>query len=142
MNNSEIKHLLFNESVNAIEELRDGCNSIINLEEQMERFVICRIILGNTQLFDMSYVNNGREITFGFSPYYMLENRSKVYKDSYDKIIWKFKLPPYIWDTKEGNDEGIDSWLSKGKVVVDKLSYDKNIVKDIYYKKIKDYFNQ
>lgn len=58
------------------------------------------------------------------------------------KIIFNESFDALQELRRESNDEGIDSWLSKGKVAVDKLSYDKNIVKDIYYKKIKDYFNQ
>ena len=142
MNNLELKKLVLNESISALQNLRDGSMDKITLEERLERFVRCRVIISNVQLFDMSYVKNGTEITLGFSPWFMLSNRSQLYKDSLDQIIWRFKLPVYRCNLEGTNDEGIDSWLSRGKVVVDKLSYDKNIVKDIYYKNIKDYFNQ
>jgi len=141
MKNLELKKLVLNESISALQELRNGSVDKITLEERLERFVRYRLIISNIQLFDMAYLKDVTEITMGFSPWFLLSNRSRLFKDNLDQVIWKFKLPVYRCNLEGTNDEGIDSWLSRGKVVVDKLSYDKNIVKDIYYKKIKDYLN-
>ena len=141
MNNLELKKLVLNESINALQELRNGSVDKITLEERLERFVRYRLIISNIQLFDMAYLKDITEITMGFSPWFLLSHRSRLFKDNLDQVIWKFKLPVYRCNLEGTNDEGIESWLSRGKVVVDKLSYDKNIVKDIYYRKIKDYLN-
>ena len=87
MNNLELKKLVLNESISALQNLRDGSMDKITLEERLERFVRCRVIISNVQLFDMSYVKNGTEITLGFSPWFMLSNRSQLYKDSLDQVI-------------------------------------------------------
>jgi hypothetical protein len=142
MHTLDLHKIIFNESFDALQELRQGSNDKITLEERLERFVRYRLIISNIQLFDITYLKDVTEITMGFSPWYLLKHQSKILKDDLNLLVWKFKLPIYICNIEGSNDEGIDSWLSKGKVVVDKLSYDKNIVKDIYYKKIKDYFNQ
>jgi len=108
MKNLELKKLVLNESISALQELRNGSVDKITLEERLERFVRYRLIISNIQLFDMAYLKDVTEITMGFSPWFLLSNRSRLFKDNLDQVIWKFKLPVYRCNLEGTNDEGID----------------------------------
>ena len=82
MKNLELKKLVLNESISALQELRNGSVDKITLEERLERFVRYRLIISNIQLFDMAYLKDVTEITMGFSPWFLLSNRSRLFKDN------------------------------------------------------------
>ncbi|CAM8316996.1 hypothetical protein MCEMOHM34_00488 [Candidatus Methylopumilus universalis] len=120
----EFESTLFKESIKALYDLCDGSEDNITLEERLEHYGRFRIIIGNTQIISHKFgKENSREITFVFSPDYMLNNYSIVVRYYLDSIKWKLILPNYDYGDESRTDEGVPLWLSRGIIEIIKNDF-------------------
>ena len=129
MTEEQLKNLLFKLSVIAVHSLSDGSEDPISVQEAIERNSYTRPIIFSTQIMSVNNIGDSeKEITFAFSPDYLIENYSLVIDGRLDELTWTYKLPYYdygeeevLMEDAEGqiamtSEEGVVNWLTRGTI--------------------------
>ncbi len=129
MTEEQLKNLLFKLSVIAVHSLSDGSEDPISVQEAIERNSYTRPIIFSTQIMSVNNIGDSeKEITFAFSPDYLIENYSLVIDGRLDELTWTNNLPYYdygeeevLMEDAEGqiamtSEEGVVNWLTRGTI--------------------------
>ena len=135
MTEEQLKNLLFKISVMAVHSISEGSTDPISVQEAIEHNSTTRPILFSTQIMNVKNISNSeKEITFAFSPDYLIENQSLVLQGGLNELAWIYKLPAYdygneeiLMEDKEGtismrSEEGVVEWLIRGNIEITSIN--------------------
>jgi len=125
MDNRVFESTLYRLSIKAIHALSGDTQDVITVEEAIERNAYFRPKLSCVQIWSVDFNKEDRycDINFVLSPDFMMENANLTLTGNLHQLKWTFEIQRYDYgEDEEGNkiseEDGIDGWLIKSKIVV------------------------